>query len=367
MSKKYNGKKYDEDEIPKILQKGKNKNKSKKVTVLRVILIILLILIIMAIAVIGAAYWYINDKIGMMQQVEINEEELGITTETEESLSGYRNIALFGVDSRADDYGKGNRSDCIIIASINNKTKEVRLISVYRDTYVKIEGHGLDKITHAYSYGEAQLALNTLNTNLDLNIKEFVTVNFDSVSDAVDALGGVTIDITNEELKYINDYIDATAASTKKKSKHITKAGRQTLDGVQAVAYSRIRYTSGGDYKRTERMRDVIEAMLAKLKTKNVGEINKLANQILPKIYTNLDTGDVLSVATDVMNYKITKSIGWPYETKGITLDRWYGIPVTLESNVKKLHEELFDEKDYVVPNDVKNISNSIIKKTGYK
>lgn len=367
MSKKYNGKKYDEDEIPKILQKGKNKNKSKKVTVLRVILIILLILIIMAIAVIGAAYWYINDKIGMMQQVEINEEELGISTDTEESLSGYRNIALFGVDSREDDYGKGNRSDCIIIASINNKTKEVRLISVYRDSYVKIDGHGLDKITHAYSYGEAQLALNTLNTNLDLNIKEFVTVNFNSVSDAVDALGGVTINITSEELKYINDYIDATAASTNKKSSHITKTGRQTLDGVQAVAYSRIRYTSGGDYKRTERMRDVIEAMLAKLKTKNVGEINKLANQILPEIYTNLDTGDVLSVATDVMNYKITKSIGWPYETKGITLDRWYGIPVTLESNVKKLHEELFDEKDYVVPTSIKNTSDSIIKKTGYK
>ena len=319
-------------------------------------------------AILGAGYWYIQDKLGKIQKVELNKEELGISASAEESLSGYRNIALFGVDSRSDNLEKGNRSDCIIIASLNNKTKEVKLISVYRDTYVQIQGHSLDKITHAYSYGSAQLALNTLNTNLDLNIKEFVTVNFDSVAEAVDELGGVTINVeTQEELKYLNSYIEETARVTGKSNAKVASTGKQKLNGVQAVAYSRIRYTSGGDYKRTERMRTVIEAMLNKLKTKSIGEINNFANKILPLVYTNISTGDIVSLAPSLMSMKITESIGWPYETKGITLDRWYGVPVTLEENVTKLHQEAFGETDYVPSETVKNISNQIVKKTGYK
>lgn len=342
-------------------------NKKKKGRWLKVLGTILLTIILILAILIGLAYMYITNKLSKMNTVQLDESQLGITAEASTKLAKYRNIAIFGVDSREDDYGKGNRSDCIIIASINNETKEVRLISVYRDTYVNIQGHGLDKITHAYSYGEAPLAINTLNTNLDLNISEFVTVNFDSVSDAVDELGGVTINIENEEIKYINDYIDATAQITHKTAKHVTSAGRQTLDGVQAVAYSRIRYTAGGDYKRTERMRNVIEAMANKLKSKNIMEINNFMDEILPKVYTNISQKTVMSMIPDMMNYKVSTSIGWPYEVKGITLDRWYGVPVTLESNVIKLHQELFDDPDYILPESIKTTSNSIIKKTGYK
>lgn len=369
-SKDYNAE--ENEEIPKAFQKN-NKDESngkktkKKKKGLKIFGIIVLILVILFAAIVGAAYIYINDKLGKMNTVQLDESQLGITDEASSKLSKYRNIAIFGVDSREDDYGKGNRSDCIIIASINNETKEVRLISVYRDTYVKIEGHGLDKITHAYSYGEAPLAINTLNTNLDLNISEFVTVNFDSVSDAVDELGGVTINVENSEIKYINDYIDATAKITHKTANHVTSAGKQTLDGVQAVAYSRIRYTSGGDYKRTERMRIVIEAMENKLKSKNIGEINNFADNILPKVYTNISAGTIMSMIPDMISYKISNSVGWPYETKGITLDRWYGVPVTLESNVIKLHQELFNDPDYTLPDSIKATSDSIIKKTGYK
>ena len=342
-------------------------NKKKKGRWLKVLGTILLTIILILAILIGLAYMYITNKLSKMNTVQLDESQLGITAEASTKLAKYRNIAIFGVDSREDDYGKGNRSDCIIIASINNETKEVRLISVYRDTYVNIQGHGLDKITHAYSYGEAPLAINTLNTNLDLNISEFVTVNFDSVSDAVDELGGVTINIENEEIKYINDYIDATAQITHKTAKHVTSAGRQTLDGVQAVAYSRIRYTAGGDYKRTERMRNVIEAMANKLKSKNIMEINNFMDEILPKVYTNISQKTVMSMIPDMMNYKVSTSIGWPYEVKGITLDRWYGVPVTLESNVVKLHQELFDDPDYTLPESIKTTSDSIIKKTGYK
>ena len=343
----------------------KKNKKSRKG--LKIFGIILLIIILIIAGIIAGGAWYVGDKFGKIQQVDINEEDLDIDEKVKESLSGYRNIAIFGVDSRSSNLGKGNRSDCIIIASINNKTKEVKLASVYRDTYVQIEKYGLDKITHAYSYGEAPLALSTLNTNLDLNIKEFITVNFDSVAEAVDLLGGIKMTLTDAEVKYINGYIEEVANVTGKKSNKITSAGTYTLDGVQAVAYGRIRYTEGGDYKRTERMRDVIQAMLKKLQTKSIGEINNLLDKILPKVYTNITAGSILTEIPSIMNYKITQSIGWPYDTKGITLDRWYGVPVTLESNVQKLHRELFDEPDYTVSNTVKTISDKIASKTGYR
>ena len=347
------------------MQKTKSKTKKKHGKLKLFGKIVLTLVIILAILV-GAMFWYVNNKLGKMQKIDLNEEDLGISQEAKENLSGYRNIAIFGVDSRSDDYGIGNRSDCIIIASINNSTGDIKLISVYRDTYVKIDGHGLDKITHAYSYGEAPLAISTLNKNLDLNIKEFVTVNFDSVAKAVDQLGGVTLNITAEETKYINGYIDETSKVTGKASNHITQAGTYNVDGVQAVAYSRIRYTAGGDYKRTERMRTVIEAMFNKLKTKSVAQINTFADKILPSVYTNITTGDIISMVPNIAKYKVGESIGWPYQTKGITMDRWYGVPVTLESNVTQLHKEAFGEDDYTPSETVKSVSNSIIKKTGY-
>lgn len=313
-------------------------------------IIVLVLLIILAI-IVGGTFAFVHSKLSKMQQVDLNEDDLNVSAQAEQQLAEYRNIAIFGVDSRDDSYDKGNRSDCIIIASINNKTKEVKLISVYRDTYVQIEGHGLDKITHAYSYGEAPLAIKTLNTNLDLNIKEFATVNFDVVKETVDYIGGISMPITSEEVGHISG---------------ITKPGTYTLTGEQALAYSRIRYASGGDYKRTERMRDVLTAVANKVKTLNISQLNGFVDAILPKVYTNITSADIFSMMPSIASYKITDSIGWPYETKGITLDRWYGIPVTLENNVKRLHQEAFDEADYTPSEKVKDISNQIIQKTGY-
>lgn len=311
---------------------------------------VLVLLIILAILV-GGTYVFINSKLAKMQKVDLNENDLNVSAQTEEKLADYRNIAIFGVDSRDDSYDKGNRSDCIIIASINNKTKEVKLISVYRDTYVQIEGHGLDKITHAYSYGEAPLAIKTLNSNLDLNIKEFVTVNFDVVKETVDYIGGISMPITSEEVSQIPG---------------ITKAGTYTLNGEQALAYSRIRHATGGDYKRTERMRDVLTAVVNKVKGLNISKLNGFVDTILPKVYTNVTSSEIFSMMPSIANYKITDSIGWPYKTKGITMNRWYGIPITLESNVTQLHKEAFGETDYVPSDTIKDISNKIIEKTGY-
>ena len=318
---------------------------------LKIFGITVLVLVIILVILVGSIFLFVNNKLNKMQTIDLNEDDLSVSSQVEENLSEYRNIAIFGIDSREDTYSKGNRSDCIIIASINNNTKDIKLLSVYRDTYVEIEGHGLDKITHAYSYGEAPLAIKTLNANLDLNIKEFVTVNFDAVKDIIDSIGGVQMQITSEEVSHIPG---------------ITTAGTYNLTGEQALAYARIRYAEGGDYKRTERMRDVLTAVANKVKTMNVSQLNNLVDEILPRVYTNITAGDIFSLFPSVASFNITESKGWPYETKGITLDRWYGVPVTLESNVKQLHQELFGETNYEPSENVKTVSNQIIQKTGY-
>ncbi len=324
----------------------------KKKKGLKVFGTIVLILIIILVVLVGGIFWFIQDKLNKLQRIDIKEEELMVSSQAEASLSNYRNIAIFGIDSREDTYEKGNRSDCIIIASINNTTKEVKLISVYRDTYVQIEGHGLDKITHAYSYGSAPLAISTLNTNLDLNIKEFITVNFDAVKEIIDSIDGITMPITAEEVPHIPS---------------ITKAGTYQLTGEQALTYARIRYATGGDYKRTERMRDVLTAVANKVKTFDISRLNKLVDTLLPKVYTNIKASDIFAMFPSIPNFKIIQSIGWPYETKGITMDRWYGVPITLENNVTKLHNEVFNETNYQPSETVKTISNKIAEKTGYR
>lgn len=334
--------------------------------VFKVLLIILVILVILAGGAMGGLYFYAKTKLSKMNVESISKDQIEVNAGVQEKLTGYRNIALFGIDSRQDDYGTGNRSDCIIIASINNDTKEVKLVSVYRDTYLQIPGRSLDKVTHAYSYGGAALAMSTLNTNLDLNISEYLTVNFNAVSKIVDSVGGIKMTITAEETKYINKYIDENNRVLGRSSSQITTAGTYNLDGVQALAYARIRYTNGGDYKRTERMRDVIIAVTNKLKQKNVTEINKIMDEILPEVSTNINGSEILKMLPTLMQYKITESQGWPNDVKGITLDRWYGVPVTLETSVQKLHATLFNESAYEVSTEVKSISNSIIKKTGY-
>ena len=210
---------------------GKRLNKEeehkKKHKVLRVFIIIFIILLVLAIALIGTGYWYIHSKLDQMNYVDnVTRNEVAVDAEVEENLSEYRNIALFGLDTHYDSF-ENSRSDCIIIVSINNNTKDVRLLSVYRDTYVDIDGHGLDKITHAYAYGGPALALSTLNKNLDLNITEFVTVNFETVKTIVDEIGGVQITVTSAE---------ANSGSIP----NIHSAGTYNLYGEHALAYSRI-------------------------------------------------------------------------------------------------------------------------------
>lgn len=350
------------------MSKHSEVKEKKKVGLVPKILLIIFIAIIIFVLVAGVSgYFWAKHKWDKMDYVDLSSSDIEVNPGVNESLKGYRNIVLLGLDAREDNFGTGNRSDCIMIISLNQETKNVKIASVYRDTYLNIDGHGLDKVTHAYSYGGPKLALSTLNKNLDLNITEFVAVNFDTVHTVVDSVGGVDINIEQSELKYINNYITAADKQFGTSTPKITTTGKQTLNGVQALAYSRIRYTEGGDYKRTERMRDVLIAVFEKAKTMSVSDLNSLSDTILPHVSTNININEAIGMLPQLTNINVNESIGWPYEVKGITLDRWYGVPVTLETNVKELYKEVFKKEDYTPSESVQTISEKIIKKTGYK
>ena len=311
--------------------------------------VLLIIILILALVAVGAGVYIVN-KIKKLNYVPIQPHEIEVTEGIKENLVEYRNIALFGIDT-AGTY-EGSRSDCIIIASINQKNKEIKLVSVYRDTYLDIPNHGLDKVNHAYAYGGPALSMSTLNTNLDLNITEFATVNFTSTQEIIDEIGGIKLTVTDAEATQITG---------------IVEGGTYELTGAQALAFARIRKIDN-DYARTERMRKVLTAAFEKAKTMSILELNTLADKLLPLIYTNIETKEILSLIPTVASYKIVESKGWPYKTQGITLNGvWYGPPITLEENVVKLHEELFSEKEYKVTNKLKEISEKIIQKTGYR
>lgn len=338
--------------------KTKSKNKKKMKTWQKVLIVLFIIIFVLAFVL----YSYIQSKLNKINYVTLNKEELEISENVKE---GYRNIALFAVDSRNLESYSGSRSDGIIILSINEKTKDAKLVSVYRDSYVQVDGHGYTKINHAYAYGGPTLAIKTLNKNLDLNISEFVAVNFEAVSDAVNLIGGIEIKVESNEVAQLNKYIKETADIMGVTANSIPKAGTYTLNGVQAVAYGRIRKTAGGDYKRTERMRTVIMKTFEKAKKMDIGTLNKLVDTVLPEVQTNITSNEILSLATQVASYNIVDNKGWPYKVTEKTIDASYVIPTTLESNVEQLHKELFDQDDYVVPSSVKEISNNIAKKTG--
>ena len=340
----------------------------KKHLILKILLVLIIAVLVFILTTIISFNCYIDNKLNKINYVGINKEEITINNGINSQISTYRNIALLGLDTRDDTYN-GSRSDGIMIISINESNNDVKITSVYRDTYLDIKNNNsnnifLDKITHAYAYGGAKLSMNALNRNLDLNITEFVAVNFSAVVEAVNSIGGISIAVDASEVKYINRYIDSINKITGSTSAHIKKAGTYNLDGVQALAYCRIRYTEGGDYKRTERMREVIIATFEKAKTLNVADLNNLADIILPHISTNIDKNSIRDSISKVTQYNVSQNAGFPYEVKDATIGGiWYGIPVNLENDVSKLHYNLFGTENYVPSETVKNISTKILEK----
>lgn len=306
-------------------------------------------------------YIYAKSKLNKVQRKEVNRDELNIV---DLKLNDYYNILVFGVDSRVNDLRKNTRSDSMILVSINTKSKEIKLTSFYRDTYVNIDGHDYNKLGHAYAYGGATLALGTFNKNFDLDLDSYVTVNFTGIAHAVDLLGGVDVEVTEEELPFLNEYGRDIAVINGVKYQKVEKSGLVTLNGYQAVGYARIRKLGNGDIKRASRQRTIVSAMLDKVKKSNISTIDKLLDTMLPQILTNLDDKTILALAKDCRSYTITESAGFPYDYKGGYAKKAAVVfPVTLYDNVIKLHNNLFgDEKkeEYVPTDTVKSISDHI-------
>ena len=256
------------------------------------------------------------------------------------------NIAFFGVDRRNSD--EPGRSDSIIVMSIDAKHQKIKMSSVMRDTYVKVEGHGETKITHAYAYGGPQLAIKTLNQNFNLDIKDFVTVDFFNLEKIIDAVGGVTIDVQKNEINLLNSYMNETAGIEKKSITKVTKTGPQTLNGMQAVAYSRIRYTAGGDFERTERQRTVLTAMLNKIKSAGATQFPSLVSKLLQYTETSMTSVDILKMGTKVITSNMMNLDQERFPIDGYcnakTIDGvWYLVP-NLPATVDQMHKYIFDD-----------------------
>ncbi|MGL6058109.1 MAG: LCP family protein [Culicoidibacterales bacterium] len=231
-------------------------------------------------AVIGGVVWYAQSE---MTYTTIDKNNLGISTENAMTQAGVINIALFGVDARTP--GEPARSDSMMIATLNPKTKQMYLTSLMRDMLVPIDGYGMDKLNHAYAYGGAQEAMKTLNQAFGLNIEYYATVDFTSLTKIIDALGGVSLDVDSEELPHL------TASG-------VYQTGVQLLNGEQALAYSRIRYASGGDYARTERQQEIITSVSQSLANKGLEGAIAAASQVLPYVETNIGLGKMIELGT---------------------------------------------------------------------
>lgn len=302
-------------------------------------------------------------KMSKIETTSIDTDKLSISSEVEHE-DGYTNIALFGLDSREGDLGKGNRSDTIMIASLNNKTKEVKLVSVYRDTLLQLDDGSYNKANAAYSFYGPEGAISMINKNLDMNIEKYITVNFNALVDVIDAVGGLDIQMTAEEVVHMNNYCVETSEVTGRDYTKIEPevAGTYHLNGVQAVSYSRIRYTAGGDFERTSRQRHVLELIAEKAQSTSLSTINKIIDKVLPQISTNFTLTEMVSYAADFSSYKLGDSMGFPADNTTDMLNEVGSvvIPDTLTSNVMQVHQFLFGNDGYTVSSTVQGIDGGI-------
>lgn len=316
---------------------------------------------------------YVAAKLGKLDTQEIPKEDIVINEGVEQLASlgeGYLNVALFGVDSREGDLEKNTRTDCIIVASLNKETKEIKMASVYRDTLLDLSEGTLQKCNAAYSFGGPKQAINMLNMNLDLDIQNYVTVDFGVVAEVVDLLGGLDIEIKEEEVEPLNKFVYETGQVAGKEAHFVGGSGVQHLDGVQATTYARIRSTAGGDFTRTERQRLVIEKIVEKLMKSDLATINKIIDKVFPTISTNFTMTEILSYAKYFNQYKLGENTGFPIDKATDTVSGLGSIviPVSLEDNVKKLHEFLFGTEEGYTPSDkVQSISSKIVARVGQK
>lgn len=317
-----------------------------------------------------AGYSYISSRLDLMQRLPWNPDEIKnveISEEKQEQMSGYWTIAVFGVDSRNSSVGKGNNSDVNILCNIDQGTGEIRLVSVYRDSYLNIsDKNTYNKINAAYMQGGPEQVVKALNRNLDIDIDDYATFNWKAVADAINILGGIDVEITKSEFYYINAFISETVKATGVASTQLKSAGMNHLDGVQAVAYGRLRLMDT-DYARTERQRKVISLAFEKMKKADWATINNIVQTVFPQVATSIEINDLLKIGRNITRYHLTETTGFPSELKEKKMGRKGAcvIPQTLESNVIELHHFLFGDEEYTPTETVRTISQKIVSDTG--
>ena len=354
-----------------IYRRRKRQDKKKKI-----IMILLAVVAVLALAI-GGTLWYVYQRTwGSLAKIEFNESAVlnpNLSPEQIEGMKGYMTVACFGVDSRMDkngklNVGKGTNADVNMIASINLETGEIRLVSVFRDSYLNInDKNSYNKINAAYAQGGPEQAVKALNKNLGLNITQYATFNWKAVADAINILGGVDVDISESEFSWINAYISETVKETGLGSVQLTHAGENIhLDGVQAVAYGRLRL-GDTDYARTERQRIILNKAFEKAKQADWATLNNIIQTITPQLATNVTPADLIPLARNITRYHMGETAGFPAARGEMDVGEIGDcvIPKTLEFNVKVLHEFLFDETDYVVPSNVLEYSRHIANVTG--
>ena len=315
-------------------------------------------------------YRYAQNKISLIQPSQFKPAQVtnpNIPQGKVEEMEGYWTIALFGVDSRNNSVGKGNNADVIIICNIDQGSGEIKLVSVFRDTYLSVSDNGLyNKINQAYFLGGPEQAVEALNRNLDLQIDDFATFNWKAVVDAVNILGGVDVELSKAEFYYINAYITETVEATGVGSYQLKQAGLNHLDGVQAVAYARLRKMDT-DFARTERQREIIDLCFQKLKKSDFAVVNNVMEAVFPQILSSVTIDDIIPAAKNLTKYTIADTMGFPAARSDANMGKKGAcvIPQTLESNVTLLHQFLFGDENYQPSDMVKKISAKISADTG--
>lgn len=275
--------------------------------------------------------------------------DLGIKTKLpveEEKINKIINIAFFGVDRRNADVA--SRSDSIMILSIDQKNKKIKISSVMRDTYVKIKDHGQTKINHAYAYGGPQLAIRTLNENFNLDIRDYVTVDFFMLEKLVNAIGGVKLDVEQNQIGQLNGLIAGIAKIENKTATPFTKSGLQTLNGLQVVAYSRIRHEAGDDYARTKRQRMVLSAILTKFQSLGVTQFPSVVSKILPFTETSMKRMDIVKLGTKMISSNITtlEQARFPLSSysKGKTIGGIWYLVTDMKATTDQIHKFIYKD-----------------------
>lgn len=310
---------------------------------------------------------FVMAKYDKFQRVNIDKDDIEVNEGIE--LTGYTTVALFGGDSREGQLEEGTHADTIIIAAIDNETKEIRMASIYRDTLLRQMDDTYKKANNAYFVGGPEEAISMLNKNMDLDIEDYVTVDFKAMADVVDLLGGIEIDVTDAEANMLNDYVEETAKVAKKKANKLDGAGTYLLDGPQAVTYARLRKLEGGDYKRTERQRTVITKLFEKVKTTDIATLNEIIDTVFPQVSTSFTLKKIIGMSSAFTKYRLADSEGFPFEkTDGINYPEAGDVVVAqgLAENVRELHEFLYPYKAREQVSDmVQAISDEIMDLTG--